>query len=119
MNKIIFYGFFLIVFTGLAESCMKYYCVGRNLEIGCRRIALTQKGKRSTDDGQENSLVTGIDIIIAADDDGDNMLNFEEASHYLHHRNKMNVNMENSDWFSNLDTNSDGLLDAEEKEHVR
>ena len=112
MNKIIFHGFFFIIFTGLAESCMKYYCVGRNLEIGCRRIALTQKGKISTDDGQENGLVTGIDIIIAADDDGDigdNMLNFEEASHYLHHRNKMNVNMENSALFSNLDTNSDGL----------
>ena len=137
MNKIIFLGFFLVVFAGLAESwccrcpfahsasgspcaatggCNIFCC---NCGGSCQRERVCKLGrftwrKRSTYEGQENSLVTGIDIINAADEDGDNMLNFEEASHYLHQRNKRNVNMENSDWFSSLDTNSDGFLSAEE-----
>ena len=143
MNKIIFLGFFLIAFAGLAESwccgCKWYqtaihgtcaasgacniFCC--NCEGSCQRERNCQnidwekeadcvagKGcrKRSTDE----SSVAGIDIVIAADVDGNSMLDYEEASHYLHHRNKRNVNMVNLDWFSNLDTNYDGFLTAEE-----
>jgi len=138
MNKIIFLGFFLIVFAALAESfccgcpsgtqartgtcaasgsCNIFCC---NCAGSCQRERNCKKRKekpigkrkRSTDERQENSSVSGIDIVIAADVDGNSMLDFGEASHYLHHRNKRNVKMENSDWFSSLDTNSDGFLSA-------
>jgi len=142
MNKIIFLGFFLVVFAGLAESfCCKcpstmyaingYCAASGSCNIFCCNCAGTcQRGKnckkyqtspydeldrkRSTDERQENSSVAGIDIVIAADVDGNSMLDYGEASQYLHHRNKRNVNMENLDWFSSLDTNSDGFLSTEE-----
>jgi len=142
MNKIIFLGFFLIVFAALAESfccgcpsgtqartgtcaasgsCNIFCC---NCAGSCQRERVCKKKKnrsrswtpgkrkRSTDERQENTSVAGIDIVIAADVDGNSMLDYEEASQYLHHRNKRNVNMENLDWFSSLDTNSDGFLSA-------
>ena len=142
MNKIVFLGFFLVVFAGLAESwccgcsdvggiagcaatggCNIFCC---NCGGSCQRQRICAKPakpckgahchasrgrrRRSTDE----IALAGIDIVIAADVDGNSMLDYEEASHYLHHRNKRNVNMENLDWFSSLDTNSDGFLSAEE-----
>ena len=127
MNKIIFLGFFLVVFAGLAES----WCCGCSDLHGCaatggcnifccncggscqrQRICPKPAGRRGR--SPDEIAVAGIDIVIAADVDGNSMLDYEEASQYLHHRNKRNVNMENLDWFSSLDTNSDGFLSAEE-----
>merc|ERR1712098_320523 len=133
MNKLIFLGFFLVVFAGLAESwccgCKHGYpCAatgGCNI-FCCNCAGSCQKGricpksyfpdyitgerrrKRSTE-------FVAFDIVIAADDDGNKILDYEEASQYLHHRKKRNAaSLENIDWFSSLDTNLDGFLTAEE-----
>jgi len=141
MNKIIFLGFFLVVFAGLAESfCCR--CQGRTRPIhgscaasgSCNIFCCNCGGSCQRDRNCEEITwwddykqwagqtkrsvnidgVTGIDIVIAADVDGNNMLDYEEASRYLHHRNKRNVDLENLDWFTSVDTNSDGFLTAEE-----
>ena len=60
----------------------------------------------------------GIDIILAADHDRNNLLDYYEAANYLHLKTKIgNIFMDKPlslHWFTTIDKNEDGFLSAEE-----
>ena len=51
---------------------------------------------------------------LAADLDGNEKLDYDEATEYLHTRNKRSADMERAGWFEEIDSNNDGFLTVDE-----